>query len=315
MRFRTLISVAVIALATPAHAEEPAKPSFGTVQFPISCTNVQARFNDAVAFLSNFAYPDTVKAFQAISQADPNCAMAYWGVAMSEMPNPLSPPFPPGNMDTGWQAIQKGKAAKTQTPREAEYLFAIEAFYRDYDKLDYHTRALRYEEAMQKLHEDYPDDVQATIFYALALNMAIDFGDRTYHNQLQAAGILNAVEKAHPDNPGVYHFLIHSYDYPPLATLGLTAARRYDKLAPASVHALHMPSHIYSMLGMWGIRSAPISPPRPCLKKRRAGKSSLPGRRTSSISWNVLICNWIRIGGPEKSSIWRRPRPRARSIL
>jgi len=251
MTIRILASAAAMLMAAvTAHAQQAAE-NRDTVHFPISCSEVQGRFDHALALLHNFAYPDTVKAFQAIGEADPDCAMAYWGLAIGEMPNPLSPPFPPGNLDAGWAAIQKGKAAKTQTPRETKYLAAVEALYRDYDKLDHHTRALRYEQAMQRLHEQYPDDSEAAIFYALALNMAVDFSDRTYSRQLKAAAILNDEAKKQPNHPGIAHYLIHAYDFAPLAALCVSTAQHYDKLAPASAHALHMPSHIYSLLGMW----------------------------------------------------------------
>jgi len=177
--------------------------------------------------------------------------MAYWGLAMSELPNPLVPPFPPANLKAGWEAIQQGNAAKTHTPREAEYLAAIEVFYKDYDKIDHKTRARFYEQAMQLLHEHYPEDSEAAIFYALALNGAVDFDDRNYAKQLKAAAILNEEAKKQPSHPGIAHYLIHSYDFAPLAAMCVPTAQLYDKIAPAAPHALHMPSHIYSMLGMW----------------------------------------------------------------
>jgi hypothetical protein len=170
---------------------------------------------------------------------------------MSKLPNPLVPPFPPANLRAGWEAIQQGKAAKTQTPREAEYLAAIEVFYKDYDKIDHKTRAERYEQAMQRLHEHYPEDSEAAIFYALALNGAVDFDDKNYTKQLKAAAILNEEAKKQPNHPGTAHYLIHSYDFAPLAAMCVSTAQLYDKIAPAAPHALHMPSHIYSMLGMW----------------------------------------------------------------
>ena len=170
---------------------------------------------------------------------------------LGELPNPLVPPFPPANLKAGSEAIQQGKAAKTQTPREAEYLAAIEVFYKDYDKIDHEARAERYEQAMQRLHEHYPEDSEAAIFYALALNGAVDFNDKNYTKQLKAAAILNEEAKKQPNHPGIAHYLIHSYDFAPLAAMCVSTARLYDKIAPAAPHALHMPSHIYSMLGMW----------------------------------------------------------------
>jgi tetratricopeptide (TPR) repeat protein len=246
-----MFAVATAAMIVPAHAQQVTDDHLGTVHFPISCTAVQGKFDRAVALLHNFFYPETVKAFQAIIKEDPDCAIAYWGLAMSEPPNPLVPPFPPANLKAGWEAIQQGKTAKTQTPREAEYLAAIEVFYTDYDKTDHKIRAERYEQAMQRLHEHYPEDPEATIFYALALNGAVDFDDKNYTKQLKAATILNEEAKKQPNHPGIAHYLIHSYDFAPLAAMCVSTAQLYDKIAPNAFHALHMPSHIYSMLGMW----------------------------------------------------------------
>ena len=246
-----MFAVATAAMVASAHAQEVPDDHLGAVHFPISCSAVQGKFDRAVAMLHNFFYPETVKAFQAIIKEDPSCAIAYWGLAMSELPNPLVPPFPPANLKAGWEAIQQGKTAKTQTPREAEYLAAIEIFYKDSDKIDHKTRAELYEQAMQRLHEHYPEDSEAAILYALALNGAVDFDDKNYTKQLKAAAILNEEAKKQPNHPGIAHYLIHSYDFAPLAAMCVSTARLYDKIAPAAPHALHMPSHIYSMLGMW----------------------------------------------------------------
>ena len=248
-----VLAIAATAAATiaSANAEQAADDHLGTVHFPISCSATQAKFDRAVALLHNFFYPETVKAFQAVIQEDPGCAMAYWGLAMSELPNPLVPPFPPANLKAGAEAVQQGKAAKTQTPREAEYLAAIEVFYTDYDKIDHKTRAALYEQAMQQLHEHHPEDAEAAIFYALALNAAVDFDDKNFAKQLKAAAILNEEAKKQPNHPGIAHYLIHSYDFAPLAAMCVPTAQLYDKIAPAAPHALHMPSHIYSILGMW----------------------------------------------------------------
>ena len=252
MNFRSLtFAVATAAMIASANAQQATDDHLGAVHFPISCSAVQGKFDRAIALLHNFFYPETVKAFQAIINEDPDCAIAYWGLAMSELPNPLVPPFLPANLRAGSEAIHQGKAAKTQTARETEYLAAIEVFYMDYDQVDHKTRAARYERAMQRLHEHYPDDSEAAIFYALALNGAVDFDDKTYAKQLKAAAILNEEAKKQPNHPGIAHYLIHSYDFAPLAAMCVSTAHLYDKIAPASPHALHMPSHIYSMLGMW----------------------------------------------------------------
>ena len=188
MKTRVLLTTAALALAAAAgNAQQTASDGLGTVHFPISCTAVQAKFERAVALLHNFHYPETVKAFQAVIKDDPDCAIAYWGLAMSAMPNPLVPPFPPAVIKTAQEAIQQGKAAKTQSPREAEYLAAIDTFFNGYDNTAYRPRAEAYEQAMQRLSEHYRDDSEARIFYALALNMAVDFDDAKFTKQLKAA--------------------------------------------------------------------------------------------------------------------------------
>jgi hypothetical protein len=248
-----LIAAAALAISVNTATAQPhTGDRLGNVHFPVSCNPaVQPKFDRAVALLHNFFWPETVKAFTAITQEDPNCAMAYWGLAMSERPNPLVPPFDPAVLKRGGEDIQKGKALNPQDPRERDYLDALENVYRDYDKIDQRTRSRAYAEAMGRLHERWPDDSEAAIFYALALNEAADLSDTTYTNQLKAAAILNAEAKKQPDHPGIAHYLIHSYDFAPLAAQCLPVARRYADLAPAAPHALHMPSHIYSMLGLW----------------------------------------------------------------
>lgn len=238
-------------ISTEANAQSMGDGHQGIVHFPISCTSAQDKFDRAIALLHNFFYPETVKAFREIIKDDPSCAMAYWGLAMSQRPNPLVPPFPVANLKAGWDAVEEGKRARTQTPREAEYLATMEVFYRDYDKIDQRTRTHLYEQAMRRLHEHYPNDPEAAIFYALALNEAVDLSDRTFAKQLKAAAILHAEARKQPNHPGIAHYLIHSYDFAPLAGNGVPSAQLYDKIAATSPHALHMPSHTYSMLGMW----------------------------------------------------------------
>ena len=248
--FIAATALTTISLGQPALGQS-AGEKLGDVHFAISCIEVQPEFDRAVALLHNFFFPETVKAFRAVIAKDPSCAMAYWGLAMSQRPNPLVPPFAPALLKAGWEAVQQGTAAKTQTPREAEYLAAMEVFYKDYDKIDQGSRTRLYEQAMQRLHERYPDDAEAAIFYALALNEAVDLNDKNFAKQLKAAAILNALAQKQPNHPGIAHYLIHSYDFAPLAALCLPTAHLYDKIAASAPHALHMPSHIYSMLGMW----------------------------------------------------------------
>jgi hypothetical protein len=240
-----------IVLAGAVQAQEHAE-HFGTAHLATSCSaESQSQFDRAVALLHSFFYPETVKAFTAIAAAEPACAMAYWGIAMSQRPNPLVPPFSKEQSQAGWQAIQKARAAKAATEREREWIEAVALFYEGYDSVDQKTRTARYERAMGNLHQRYPDDTEIAVFYALALNEAVDLTDKSYYRQLKAAAILEPLAQKLPDHPGIAHLIIHSYDYAPIAARGLPAARRYAALAPSAPHALHMPSHIFSTLGMW----------------------------------------------------------------
>jgi hypothetical protein len=235
-----------------AQAEHSGAEHFGTAHLTTSCNaDLQPQFDRAVAMLHSFFFPETVKAFTAIATADPSCAMAYWGIAMSERPNPLVPPFSKELLQAGWDAILKARTANAPTPRERDWVEAVAQFYEGYDTVDQKTRTARYERAMSDLHERYPDDAEIAVFYALALNEAVDLTDKSYYRQLKAAAILEPLAQAFPDHPGIAHLIIHSYDYAPIAARGLPAARRYAALAPSAPHALHMPSHIFSTLGMW----------------------------------------------------------------
>jgi len=239
-----------IFLAQPAARAQEEK--FGEVNFSISCSAAaQMQFNRAVAMLHSFFFPETVKAFTALAQQEPSCAIAYWGIAISQRPNPLVAPFPAELMDKGWHAIEAGRAAAAKTQREKDWIEALAVFFKDYDKVDLRTRTIAYEAAMARLAERYPDDTEAAIFYALALNEAVDLNDKTYARQFKAAAILQTIEAKQPNHPGIAHYIIHSFDFAPICREGLAAAQRYAELAPAAPHALHMPSHTFSMLGMW----------------------------------------------------------------
>ena len=240
----------VVILAQPA--AEAQNEKFGDVSFPTSCSApAQIEFDRAVAMLHSFFFPETVKAFTALARQEPSCAMAYWGIAISQRPNPMVAPFPAEFMKNGWDAIEAGRAAGAKTQREKDWIEALAVFFKDYDKVDLHTRTLAYEAAMARLSERYPDDNEAAIFYALALNEAADLNDKTYAKQFKAAAILQGLEAKLPNHPGIPHYIIHSYDFAPICQQGLPAAQRYAELAPAAPHALHMPSHTFSMLGMW----------------------------------------------------------------
>ena len=254
---RMLLPAALIAacFAHPvlAHDDDAAagQSQFGKVNFPTSCSAaVQPQFERAVAMLHSFFFPEHIKAFQAVIAADPGCAMAYWGLAISQRPNPLVPPWPEENLKRALEAIQQGKAV-AKTERERDWLNALEVVYKDYDKVPVSTRSQRYEQAMAELARKYPDDKEAAIFYALALIEAVDHADKGYARQLKAGAILEPIDKEQPAHPGLAHYIIHTYDFEPLAERGVAAADKYAKVAPAAPHAQHMPSHIYSILGRW----------------------------------------------------------------
>src|SRR5262252_7417825 len=222
---------------------------FGTVNFPVSCSGpAQEHFNRAVGMLHSFFYPETEKEFKRVLEVDPGCAMAYWGIARSQMPNPLVVTFPPGTFERGLEAISKGKELGPKTDRERDWLAAAETYFSEFKTVPYEIRVKRYQGAMQRLAQRYPDDTEASVFYALALLESADMHDKTYANQFEAAKILERLAPTHPNHPGITHYIIHAYDYSELATKGLAAANEYAKIAPSAPHALHMPSHIYSMI-------------------------------------------------------------------
>ena len=245
-----LAVAALLALPTFARADAGAK-IVEEVDFATSCSPaVQHPFKHAVWTLHSFWYPEALKDFTAVTEADPNCAIGYWGIAMSHW-YPLWYPPSPAALKAGSEAVEKAMAAPTKTEREKDYIAAIAAFYRDADKLDHRTRAVAYEKAMEQVYLKYPDDREAGVFFALALDTTAPPTDKTYANQKKAAEILNKVWKEQPNHPGVVHYLIHSDDSAQFAQAGLDAAICYAKIAPDVPHALHMPSHIFTRLGMW----------------------------------------------------------------
>jgi hypothetical protein len=250
---RILLPILLGFLAAPASGadEHAGHPVLGTVHFPVTCTpEAQQAFDEAMKLQHSFWYQAAHDGFSEVLERDPECVMAYWGIAMTKLNNPFSPP-PEQNLADGWAVLEQARQLGAKSEREAGYIAALSEFYRDADTKDHRTRVLAYEEAMAQLHARHPDDSEAAIYYALALNVAALPTDKTYAKQLQAAEILEAEVARQPDHPGVVHYLIHTYDYPPLAERGVEAADRYADLAASAPHALHMPSHIYTRLGYW----------------------------------------------------------------
>jgi tetratricopeptide (TPR) repeat protein len=238
------------AIAQHEHtASDPSK--LGRVSFPVSCApSVQQQFSTAVAMLHSFWYEKAKETFSAVADKDPSCGMAYWGIAMTYY-HPIWQAPGPDDLKTGTASIEKAKLVGAKTQRERDYIAAVEAFYKDSDKVDHGTRALAYERAMEQVQARYPDDHEAAIFHALALDAIAPPADKTYEYQKKCGAILEPLFAEQPEHPGIAHYIIHCYDYPPLAERALNAARRYAEIAPDSPHALHMPSHIFTRLGLW----------------------------------------------------------------
>lgn len=243
--------LALLADETHSHHDHDVLGNIGTATFPSSCSKAaQTEINRGVTLIHSFWYSEAEAAFRKAADADAKCGIAWWGVAMSNF-HPLWAPPTPSELATGREAAQKARTVGAKTAREREYIEAINAFYDGSDTIDHRSRAVAYEKAMESLAGRNPKDREGSIFYALSLVGTALPSDKTYVNQKKAAEILNRILPDIPEHPGIAHYVIHSFDYPALASLALPAARTYAKLAPGSPHALHMPSHIFTRLGLW----------------------------------------------------------------
>lgn len=240
-------------LAAAQHESHGGAPpeKLGKVHFETSCKpEARADFDRGVALLHSFWFPAAISAFQGVLAKDPSCAIAYWGIALSQWGNPFAGRSLSVAQD-GLSTVAKGKASGATTAREKAYLEAVEKLYLDADKLDARARAGAYERAMDELQRAHPDDVEARTFYALALSANAPLSDKSYANLLKAAAILEKEFEKQPEHPGLPHYIIHAYDVPALAPRALAAARVYAKIAPSAPHALHMPSHTFTRVGSW----------------------------------------------------------------
>jgi tetratricopeptide (TPR) repeat protein len=229
----------------------PADQQFGSLAFEVTSNpNVKNDFTLALKLLHSFEYDEAEKVFADIIDKDPECAMAYWGVAMSNFHALWAPPSE-AELKKGRKAIELAKAITKKSEQEVDYITAIGSYYKNYETTDHRSRCVAFEKAMEQLRAKYPADKEAAIFYALALNAAADPADKSFAKQKKAGDILNALYPGQADHPGIVHYIIHTYDSPELANKGLSAARRYASIAPSSAHALHMPSHIFTRLGLW----------------------------------------------------------------
>jgi len=241
----------VVIAATSQQLQPTRGEKLGTVDFPVSCeASQQATFNRGIALLHDFWYDRAEHQFQEIVKADPTCAMAYWGEAMSlwhqiwDRPNEAT-------LKRGLALVQQAQKAGAKTQRERDYINALAQFYQNYTNASFETRVEAYSKAMAKLHETYPQDHEAAAYYALSLLAAAPPRDTTFTNQKKALAVLNEQFAIVGDNPGVAHYIIHSSDSPQMAAEGLKAAQRYGEIAPSAPHAAHMPGHIFARLGMW----------------------------------------------------------------
>jgi hypothetical protein len=252
-------ALVVFASGSPAVAQDHVHPAgssekLGTVHFQTSCSPAVApQFDRAVALLHSFEFGASIRAFSDVIAADSSCAMGYWGIALSRWTNPMAA----GNRSTA--QLEQGKRAadaalrlsSKATERERLYVAAVGQLYNDFERVDQRTRQVAYARAMGELTTRQPADTEAKIFYAIALTASAPPTDKTYANQLKAGSILEPLFAVQPNHPGLAHYLIHTYDAPPLASRAAAAAERYSMIAPSAEHALHMPSHTFTRVGMW----------------------------------------------------------------
>jgi len=243
--------------------------NLGKISFPISCNpEIQARFERGLALLHHMMYIQAEKEFASVADIDSDCAMAYWGIAMTQY-HPLWAEPNEMELKKGWEAVEKAKTLDAPTPREQSYIAAIETFYKDWNGVDHSTRRAAWEAAQKKVYEENPEDFDAGAFYALAHLATAPKADKTYTQNKEAGLLLEDLRAKSPEHPGLLHYTIHAYDNPILANRALEVARGYDKIAPEVPHALHMPSHIFVRLGLWNetidwnIRSAAAAKKQP----------------------------------------------------
>jgi len=276
------------------HHEELTPEQLGTVHFPVSCTpDAQKSFEKGVALLHSFWYEEAEKTFLDAQRQDPACAMAYWGQAMSLWHQLWDQPKA-ATINRGLAELNKADIAKAKTGRERDYIQALRAFYSNSKKEDHEARARAYSAAMEKVYQKYPDDHEAAAFYALSLLASEPDNDTTFANRKQAGAILDKLFDAEPNHPGIAHYLIHTYDKPQLAELGLPAARRYAQIAPFAPHAVHMPSHIFARVGDWpdSIQSNLAS----IAATRKASEMNMGGEGHQFHAMDFLIYAYLQSG-------------------
>jgi hypothetical protein len=258
MLYRRLFGICALILAAgnsavaQEHDHGPGE-KLGQVHFATSCNpQAQSSFDRATALLHSFQFRKAIEEYNATLKSDSSCGIAYWGIALSQWSNPFATGMKDGSqLQAGSQSVALGKKAGAKTERERDYLNAVAALYDRFETTPQSARVVAYRDAMKKVAADYPADHEAQIFYALSIAAAEDLSDKTYAGRLQAGAILEKLFKEEPNHPGLAHYIIHTYDVPPLAGQALVAARRYSEIAPDAPHALHMPSHTFTRTGYW----------------------------------------------------------------
>jgi tetratricopeptide (TPR) repeat protein len=254
-----IITLSSVLLASPALAQHEHHPGGSPddvgsahVRFETSCAaSTAGEINRGVALLHSFWFPQAAATFEGVLAADPACAIAHWGIALSHWGNPFGGLKTPPQVERGRAAIDAAQRTGSPTPRERAYIAAAAELFSSAEPGTQRARTVAYEQGMERVTREFPDDMEARIFYALAVNQTAVPTDKSYAQQLKAATILEPLFEAHPSHPGLAHYIIHAYDHPPLAEKALDAARRYASLAPAVPHALHMPSHTFTRVGYW----------------------------------------------------------------
>ncbi|HLA69590.1 MAG TPA: hypothetical protein VJN65_07795 [Bacteroidota bacterium] len=264
-----LVALFILGAAVRAQSHHSESQDIGVVHFPITCEkpSTQEDFDRAMAFLHSFWYSSALKEFHEITMREPNCAMAYWGIAMSHFHMLWEPPTPE-EIDYAWKALRNAKHVGAKTEREKMYIEAVEAFYLDVDKTDHRSRLLAYEKAMEQITKAYPDDREAAILYALALDATALKSDKTFANNKKAGETLLKVFKEQPDHPGVAHYIIHSYDSPQLASLGLGCKEVCGNCSSGPSRPPHGVAHIRKAWTLGGQRRDQY-----CLCEGGTGKS------------------------------------------
>jgi tetratricopeptide (TPR) repeat protein len=298
IRLAAVLAAAFVpaAWAQEEHHHAHGAADLGTVRFPTSCAAaVEADFTRGVALLHSFGYEESRRAFVEVAGRDPGCAMAQWGIAMTYYHQIWTPPSP-DDLAAGKAAAVRALDLGGQTEREKGYIAAIAIFYSHTERLGHQARAIAYRDAMETLSEHFPDDHEAAIFYALAIQAAKASGDASHADDEKSAAILNGLLASEPDHPGIAHYMIHAFDYPELAARALPAARAYAKIAPSSPHALHMPSHIFTRVGLW--QESIASNLASADAANRLADLRTPGRTSydAAHAWDYLEYAYLQVG-------------------